>query len=100
MFTHPAHRHQGHGRRIVRVGTQTIQASDADVAMLYCEPSLERFYMEAGWFPMTSATTVIGTGGKQFATNERLLMLFISDKGKRSRGTFEHEPIYFGDTTW
>lgn len=68
--------------------------------MLYCEPSLEHFYAQAGWTPMTSATTLIETGSKHFATDERLLMLFMSNKGKRSRVTFESEPIYFGDTTW
>jgi hypothetical protein len=85
---------------VVRAGTEIIGRSDADVAMLFCEPRLAGFYAQNGWIPMETATTVIEVAGNRFSTGETLLMLFLSEQGRRGRALFEREPIAFGDTTW
>lgn len=100
VFTFPDCQARGYGIEVVRAGTHYIENTDADVAMLYCEPRLVSFYARNGWLPMETATTVIEAGGRTFSTGETLLMLFLTEKGRCARPAFEREPIHFGDTTW
>ena len=100
VFTFPDCRGRGYGLEVVRAGTEYVRKSDADVAMLYCEPQLAGFYARNGWIPIETATTVIEVGGSRFRSAETLLMLFLSEKGRRGRPAFDREPIHFGDTTW
>jgi hypothetical protein len=35
-----------------------------------------------------------------FESHETGFMLFLSEKGKRARNSFEKGPLYFGEKTW
>lgn len=100
VFTYPSFRGQGYGRRIVDAGTKYIRGSDADVGMLHCDFGLEPFYSKSGWIPMMTATTRIGSRDEPIISEELMMMLFLSEKGRQGRSVFEHEPVYFGGSTW
>jgi GNAT superfamily N-acetyltransferase len=100
VFTYPAFRGQGYGRRIVDRGTAYIEASDADIGIFHCDPSLKEFYAESGWIPMERAVTLVGSKDHPKISNELMMMRFLSEKGKRGRPAFERFPLYFGEDTW
>lgn len=102
VFTYPSFRGEGHGSRVVEAGTRSILQSDADVAMLFCDESLKRFYARHGWIPMEGSVSYTGEGDRLARVNdETLMMLFISPKGQQGRPSFEHEPIHFvSEYTW
>lgn len=102
VFTYPAFRGEGYGSRIIAAGTNYIQQSDADIAMLYCDDSLRSFYAQHGWIPMDHAISYIDSeDGPVLVEDEILMMQFISPKGQQRRKSFEGRPIYFGsDSTW
>jgi hypothetical protein len=49
---------------------------------------------------MMAATTWIGSRDEPIVSEELMMMLFLSEKGRQGRSVFEHEPVYFGDSTW
>lgn len=100
VFTYPAFRGQGYGRRIVDAGTEYIKASNADIGMFHCDPSLKEFYAKSGWIPMEGSMTWIGKKSDPVISSELMMMLFLSEKGKKRRSAFESEPVYFGEDTW
>ena len=102
VFTYPAFRGQGYGTQIVRAGTDLIRQSDADVGMLWCNQRLEGFYAQNGWAPMRAAVTLIVRehGSVSHTAKELLMMLFVSEKGKRGRAAFERDPVHWVDDTW
>ena len=102
VFTYPSFRRQGYGSQVVAAGTEYIQKSDADIAMLYCDEDLRALYANRGWIHMDTSTTYIGTKDQpELVDDEILMMLFVSPKGQRGRKSFERKPIHFGgDYTW
>jgi predicted N-acetyltransferase YhbS len=100
VFTYPSFRGQGYGRQVVDAGTKTIRASDADVGMFHCAPGLGPFYAASGWIPLPGATTWVGRKSAPVVSDELLMMLFLSEKGRRGRPAFEREALYFGEDTW
>ncbi len=100
VFTYPGVRRQGYGKQVVDAGTEIIRASDADIGIFHCAPSLGPFYAASGWIPMTGATSLIGPKSAPAISDELMMMLFLSDKGQRGRAAFEQEPFYFGEYTW
>jgi GNAT superfamily N-acetyltransferase len=101
VFTFPDHQGQGFGTEIVEAATSHIrQIGDADVAMLWCEPDNRGFYEKCGWTYIESAQTMITEDEQYYLDAESLMMLFLSEHGKAYQAVFEHEPIFFGDTTW
>jgi GNAT superfamily N-acetyltransferase len=102
VFTYPAFRRQGYGAQIVRAGTEYIHQSDADVAVLWCDPKLEGFYAKNGWAPMHKAISMVlhDDGNLSPAIGELLMMRFVSEKGQRNRPVFEREPIHWMGETW
>ncbi len=101
VFNYPAFRGQGYGGRIVAAGTAYIQATDADIAMLHCDPALWSFYAQYGWEPFEHATTYIGPQDAPVVADELLMMQFLSPKGHQGKAAFGDHPIYFGsDSTW
>jgi aminoglycoside 2'-N-acetyltransferase I len=83
VFTFPASRAQGHGRRVVEAATSHIVASGVDVAALFCRPERVRFYERSGW------RTVPSPSGSDAAR----MMLFVSARGRAARPAFESEPF-------
>jgi len=100
VFTYPGLRGQGYGRQVVDAGTKIIRASDADIGIFHCAPSLEPFYAKSGWIPMPGTTTWVGPKSAPVVGDELLMMLFLSEKGWRGRPAFERELFYFGEYTW
>jgi GNAT superfamily N-acetyltransferase len=100
VFTTPAFREQGYGQRLVEAGTAHIKASDADIGMLWCAPSLKGFYARSGWIGMEKSETLIGPKEDPSVYHLLLMMLFLSQKEQRGRPFFENESIYFGREAW
>lgn len=105
VFTYPQFRREGYGGRVLEAATRYIEASGADVAMLWCSPGLERFYARRGWVPTGGSETLEGDRdapkpedhGRYPVTR---MMLFVSDRGRAARSAFESEPVYVGPDTW
>jgi GNAT superfamily N-acetyltransferase len=99
-FTCPTCRNQGYGRQIIEAGTAYIKASEADIGLLWCAPSLKEFYTGLGWTGLKNAKTLIGPPEAPRFYRLLLMMLFLSQRGWAGKSTFESEPIYFGVTAW
>ena len=94
VFTYPASRRRGYGRMVVGAATERIRGSGADVAALFCEPSLEGFYAASGWEPIREAATVLtGGGGEAEELDAVRMMLFVSEKAGQRRRVFETLPL-------
>ena len=94
VFTYPAFRGEGFGRQVVDKATHYILASDADVAMLFCNPKLEAFYAASGWELLAGASTRIGSPDNYTVDPDLRMMLFVSSKGKQGRQAFAEQPLY------
>jgi predicted N-acetyltransferase YhbS len=91
VLTYPPYRKEGHGRHVVDAATTYIKASDADVAALFCDPSLKHFYATSGWEAIESAATVIGPADNPQPFSALKMMLFVSKKGHVGRAAFEQQ---------
>jgi hypothetical protein len=101
VFTFPSLRGQGYGSQVIHAATSYIAHSDADIGMFHCDPGLAGFYSLCGWIPMYGTTTWIGTRDNIVASDELMMMQFLSAKGQRGRGSFQNEAVFFDeDTTW
>ena len=98
MFTFPPYRGEDHGHKLLDMATDTIEKSDADVGVLYCNERLETFYASKGWI-MTKSPTRFGSPEEYEDSEEQRMMLFVSEKGRRNRNTFDEQPLYV-NWTW
>lgn len=93
MLTFPPFRKQGYGGQVLQAATRYIQQSDADAAILFCDPHLEPFYAAQTWAPIRTPTRLGGPDHFEEYEPSRM-MLFVSEKGVRGRTAFETEPLY------
>ena len=100
VFTYPASRGKGYGKRIVDKGTSYIEASDADIGIFHCDMSLKQFYASSGWIPIETAVTLEGPKDNPVIDDEMMMMRFFTEHGKNGRPAFENIPLYFGEYTW
>jgi len=100
VFTYPAFRKRGYGRQVVGAATQHILKSDADLALLWTLPDLEPFYVQSGWQHPDKVTVLLGDEGDPEADDGFYMMLFLSERVKQLRLTFDQKPIYFGRWGW
>jgi len=101
VFTYPAFRKGGYASRVVQAATAHILKSDGDLAMLFCGEPLRAFYSTCGWTPADHARIFYGDHQNQTQKSDNLIMmLFISDRGKRIAQRITAEPVYVGATTW
>src|SRR5262249_7772557 len=101
VFTYPAFRGSGCAARIVTAATETILHSDADLAMLFCRAPLEGFYSSCGWTAMKTARVMYGEReNPKLKDDNVVMMLFVSDRGKKLQPMLEREQIYVGSKTW
>jgi hypothetical protein len=98
MLTFPPFRRHGYGGQILQAATEFIQTSDADVAILFCDPSLESFYSAKGW-SATRSPTRLGRPDQYEEYSPLRMMLFVSEKGRQNQADFETQPLYV-DETW
>lgn len=99
MFTFPPYREKGYGRQILTMATSFIQQSQVDVAMLFCDAQLEPFYARSGWQINASPTRIGSPNQYNSYQNVERMMLFVSEKGRQFKETFEDQPVYV-DWTW
>lgn len=105
VLTYPSFRRQGYGRRVVDAATTLIRESGTDIAVLFCQPELRRFYAASGWHYHEGARTLVGQAGsaetlEDKPENDKRMMLFVSERGQRERTMLETKPLYFGPATW
>jgi GNAT superfamily N-acetyltransferase len=101
VMTYPAYRGTGCASQVVRAATDHLCASAADIAMLFCGQPLRKFYESAGWEPSEQAQIYFGDESRPTLKSDNLvMMLFISEKGRAARTFFQNEPVYVGAQTW
>ncbi|HEV2067722.1 MAG TPA: GNAT family N-acetyltransferase [Thermomicrobiales bacterium] len=98
VFTYPGARRKGYGRRVVEAATRHIRASDSDIATLFCDPHLARFYAANGWKATPESRTYLqgsmrSDGGEQEGVDARRMMLFLSSKGLAGQHAFRTLPM-------
>ncbi len=100
VFTYPGFRGKGYGRQIVEAVTAYIDRTDADAAMLFCAPERVPFYAASGWEEVDTPVLFGAPDNPQTKEYGKLMMRFLSEKGRRARTDFEQQPVYVGPTTW
>ena len=99
VFTYPAFRKQGYGLQLVQSAKRYIdQQGDADIVVFHS--TVKGFYEQAGFERMDNMITLVGNSQHPEKSDETAFMLFLSEKGKQGRASFENEPLYFGEKTW
>jgi GNAT superfamily N-acetyltransferase len=100
VLTFPDFARRGFGTRVVEAATEYIAEVGADIGLTSCEPHLRSFYARAGWTPLTDTALLFGDPGSPVVVDELVLMLFVSEKGKKGRQSFEGRQVYVGAATW
>ena len=100
VFTYPAFRKLGYGRELMAGVTAHIDATDADVAMLFCLPERMNFYAASGWEWIDTSIHYGRKDDPQTDEIGRLMMRFVSPEGQAARLDFEQAPVYVGGFTW
>ena len=100
VFTYPAFRKEGYGRQIMRAVTDHLQASDADLGLLFCLPQLVPFYAAAGWEAPPDAQILYGDQDHPHVEEIPACMLFISDRARAARAALTTQPLYVGAYSW
>jgi GNAT superfamily N-acetyltransferase len=99
MFTYPAFRKQGYGLHLVQSAKDYIeQRGDADIVLFHS--TLKGFYEQAGFERMERLVTLVGDPQNPERSDETGFMLFLSEKGKQGRSSFEKGSVYVGESIW
>src|SRR5207237_4681220 len=99
--TYPAFRKGGYASRVVQAATNHLLQSDADLAMLFCGQPLRAFYTACGWEAADAARVFYGDKQNPTLKSDNLvMMLFVSEKGKRLRPRILCDAIYVCPATW
>ena len=99
VFTYPAFRKQGYGLQLVQSAKDYIERRrDADIVLFHS--TLKGFYEKVGFERMENLVTLVGSSQNPEKSDETGFMLFLSEKGKRGRNSFEKGHIYIGETIW
>ncbi|HLY26480.1 MAG TPA: hypothetical protein VKQ72_09085 [Aggregatilineales bacterium] len=98
VFTFPSARMQGFGAQVVKAAKDFIERGDGDIVVF---TSLQRgFYEKFGFLPMPTVRLYNGKKAYPNVYTEPTFMLFLSEKGRQGRESFERLPIYFGEEVW
>ena len=98
VLTYPSFQGEGWAKKLVTEAVRRIDASDADLGIVYCNPDLEGFYASCGWTPMPGARTVVGPEPTEAEeSTDMMLMRFVTDKGQRGRDSFLRSPLWITD---
>ena len=99
VFTFPAFRKQGYGLQLVQSAKDYIeQRGEADIVLFHS--TLKGFYEQAGFERMDNLVTLVGDPQHPERSDETGFMLFLSEKGKRGRNSFEKGSVYVGKSMW
>ena len=87
VVTSRPYRGEGHASAVVAAACQLIDASEADLAVLFCESELARFYAARGWQPAPA-------GGIQCPTAAPVIMMRpASERGAEIVADLGHQPL-------
>jgi aminoglycoside 2'-N-acetyltransferase I len=101
VFTFPASRNKGYGRRIVSAATDYIRAdTEADVAILLTESGLENFYRSSGWEHFPELTLLTGEQANPQVRDDFAMMLFLSGRAKQNRSDFQTQSVFLPGDEW
>ena len=99
VFTYPAFRKQGYGLQLAQSAKDYIeQREDADIVLFHS--TLKGFYEQAGFERMEHLVTLVGDPQNPERSDETGFMLFLSEKGKQGKNSFEEGPVYVGESIW
>jgi GNAT superfamily N-acetyltransferase len=101
VFTYPAFRKGGFATRTVSAATDFMREGNGDVAMLFTGEHLINFYTAIGWEQTPAARIFYGDPNQPTQkTDNVIMMLFISDRGRAAREKFAREDVFVGPSTW
>jgi GNAT superfamily N-acetyltransferase len=101
VFTYPAYRRGGFAQQVVRAASEFLDASDADLALLFCGEPRRGFYASLGWEALNEACIHYGDRANPKRHEGTIVMArFISPRGRAARQPFEREAVYVGQRTW
>jgi predicted GNAT family N-acyltransferase len=102
VLTFPAWRRKGYGGQLIATATDLIRKdTSADIGLLWTATHNVHLYAKHGWEVMPDMSTYVGDPAQPTPHNdEARLMLFLSEKGKKGRATFEHGHVYVGVESW
>ena len=101
VLTYPAHRKQGYGRKVVAAATEFIkQIADADLALLQTAPYLEPFYKAHGWEHTSEIKILSGNPNQPNDEDGWFMMMFLSERAKRSQTHLESTSFYLDEHIW
>jgi GNAT superfamily N-acetyltransferase len=84
VFTYPAFRRQGLGEAVTTAGTSLIRSdADADLAILFCDPSLAGFYARHGWEGAPGLRAEAGDGADGYRLEGLPMLLRLSARATR-----------------
>jgi GNAT superfamily N-acetyltransferase len=98
VLTFPDFRRRGYGTQVIEAATRYIVDKGADIGLTTSH--LRSFYTRLGWVPMEMTNILHGDPANPTVVDELVLMLFLSEKGKRGRVTFEGRRIHVGAKSW
>jgi GNAT superfamily N-acetyltransferase len=101
VFTYPAFRKGGFATRTVSAATDFMREGDGDLAMLFTGEHLINFYSAIGWQPTCDARIFYGDPAQPIQkTDNVIMMLFLSDRGRAAQEKFAREDVFVGPVTW
>lgn len=94
VLTFPQFRNEGWAGRLVAAACRRIEAGDADLGLICCEPHNQPFYAKAsGWPTMPEATVMAG----DTPTGQAILMRLLTPKARQHQDDFRRSPIRLED---
>lgn len=94
VFTFPPYRNEGYAQQVLQFSAQYLDTSTADLAILFCQPSLAGLYARSGWQAWSDAETRIGTPEEYTLDHDLRMMRFISRRATQARPAFVTHPLY------
>jgi hypothetical protein len=93
VLTPTPYRGRGYASRVLGAVNDWLDAGGADVAALFCAPSLEGFYAGLGWMPCPGGTR-LGDRADSRPYDESRMMRFLSGRARAAREGLAHEALY------
>jgi GNAT superfamily N-acetyltransferase len=101
VFTYPAFRKGGFATKTVAAATDCMRSGTGDLAMLFTGEPLVKFYSAIGWEYVPTARIFYGDPKTPLQkTDNAIMMLFISDRARKTRERFAKEDVFVGPQTW
>lgn len=102
VFTYPAFRQKGYGQQVVDAATTLIRIdAEADIAILFTDAHLGKFYAQSGWQHIAGLKVSIGDEAQPHSYDDAYaMMLFLSAKAQQHREDFDQHRLYLPGYGW